>query len=363
MRKQEHMFMRQTAAFARCGHTWISLRAQKNMFRRKDCRVLTPRAHLDLSPCASKNTCLCDRLLRSHAVGTLGSLSVRKETCSGEKTAAFSRREDSWVSLRAQEDLFMRQHCCVRTLWAHLDLTPCAKRHVLAKGLPRSHAASTLGSLSVCKQEHMFCDRLLRSHAVSTLGSLSVREKTSSGEKTAAFSRREHTWISLRAQSRTHVYATDCCVRTLWAHLDLSPCAKKHVPAKRLPRSHAARIVGSLSVRKQEHMFMRQTAAFARCGHTWISLRAQRNMFLRKDCRVLTPRAHLDLSPCGRPVHATTLLRSYAVGTFGSHSVRKEACSGEKTAAFSRREHTWISLRAQAQEPTDSNCVIFSILY
>ena len=55
-----------TAAFACCEHTWISLRAQRDMFRRK--------------------------------------------------TVAISRREHSWISLRAQEDLFMRQRCCVRTL-------------------------------------------------------------------------------------------------------------------------------------------------------------------------------------------------------------------------------------------------------
>ena len=88
-----------------------------------------------------------------------------------------------------------------------------------------------------------------------------------------------------------------CCIRTLRAHLDLSPCAKRHVPAKK--------------------------------------------------CCFLTLKPQLDLSPCARrPVHATTLLRSHAVSTLGSHSVRRETCSFEKTAAFCR-EHTWISLRAQ----------------
>ena len=57
-----------TAALARHKHTWISLRAQRDMFPRK-------------------------RLLRSHAASTLGSLSVRKQT-----------------------RMFMRQHCCIRTL-------------------------------------------------------------------------------------------------------------------------------------------------------------------------------------------------------------------------------------------------------
>ena len=37
----------------------------------------------------------------------------------------------------------------------------------------------------------VYATRLLRSHATSTLGSVSVRKTTSSGEETAAFSRRE----------------------------------------------------------------------------------------------------------------------------------------------------------------------------
>ena len=205
------------------------------MFRRKDCGVLTPRAHLDAFP---YTTCSCDN------------------------TAALARCEHTWISLPAQRDrhvpakrlrrshaastlgclsvhnMFMRQHCCVRTLWAHLDPShldafPCASRHV--------HAIT-----------------LLRSHAVSTLGSLSVRRETCSGKKKAAFSRSEHTWMPFRAQTnrhvhattrcvhtwipqaRRHVRATDCCVRTPQAHLDLSPCANRHVPSKRLLRSRAA---------------------------------------------------------------------------------------------------------------------------
>ena len=104
-----------TAALTRHKHTWISPRAQRDMFRRKDGCVLTRLAHLDLSPCARRHV-HATTLLNSHAVSTLGSFSVRKETCSGEKTAAFSRREHTWISLRPQEDLFMRQHWCVRTL-------------------------------------------------------------------------------------------------------------------------------------------------------------------------------------------------------------------------------------------------------
>ena len=78
------------AALARHNHTWISLRAQRNMFWRKDCCVLTPQAHLDLSPCAKRHV-PAKRKLRSHAASTLGSRSVGTETCSIEKTAAISR--------------------------------------------------------------------------------------------------------------------------------------------------------------------------------------------------------------------------------------------------------------------------------
>ena len=132
--------------------------------------------------------------------------------CSCEKIAALARHKHTWISLRAQRDKFRREDCCVLALRAHLDLAPCAKRHVPSKKLLRSHAASTLGSLSVRKQE-----------------------------------------------LRTHVHATDCCIRT------------------------PLRTLGSLSVRK-EACSGRVFAAFSRCEHTWISLRAQRDMFHRKDC-------------------------------------------------------------------------------
>ena len=130
-----------TAALARHKHTWISLRPQRNMFRQNDCWALTPRAHLDLAPCASKKTDMFMRRTAAFAPSsTLGSLSACKETCSGKATAGFSRREHTWISPRAQ-----------------------------ARRLTCS------------------CDALLRSHATSTLGSLSVRKETCSGKTIAAF--------------------------------------------------------------------------------------------------------------------------------------------------------------------------------
>ena len=150
----------------------------------------------------------------------------------------------------------------------------------------------------------------------------------------------------------------DCCACTPQAHLDLFPCAKRHVPAKKLLRLNAASTLGSLSVRKHT-CSCDNTVPFARCERTWISLRAQKDIFRRKDCCVLTPGAQLDLSPCARrPVHATTLFHSHAVSALGSLSVRKKTFSGEKIAAFSRREHSWISLRAQEDLFMRQHCCV-----
>ena len=156
----------------------------REMFMRQDCCTRTPQAHLDLSLCANRHV-HATTLLHLHAVSTLGSLSVRKQTYSCDNTAAFARCEHTWISLRAQRDMFRRKDCCVLTPRAHLDLSPCE-------------------STKTCS-----CDRLLRLHATSTLGSLSVRKETCSGKTTAAFSRREHTWISLRAQ-RDMFHREDC---------------------------------------------------------------------------------------------------------------------------------------------------------
>ena len=125
-----------TAALARHKHTWISLRAQRDMFWRSCC-VLTPGAQLDLSPCA-RRLCHCDN------------------------TAAFARCEHTLVSLSAPRGTFRRKDCCVLTLRANLDLSPCASKN------------------------------------------------TCSIEKTAAFARHKHTWISLPAQRDTF-HRKDCC--------------------------------------------------------------------------------------------------------------------------------------------------------
>ena len=54
-----------TAALARHKHTWISLGSEKAMFRRKDCCVFTPRAHLDLFPFANRHVHATDCCVRT----------------------------------------------------------------------------------------------------------------------------------------------------------------------------------------------------------------------------------------------------------------------------------------------------------
>ena len=191
----------------------------REMFMRQDCYACTPLAHLDLSPCA-KTHVPAKRLLRSHAGSTVGSLSVRKETCSCDNTAAFARCEHTWISLRAQRDMFWRKNCCVLTPGAQLDLSACANRHVHATTLLRPRC--------------------------------------------------EHTWISLRAQ-RDMFRRKNCCVLTPAAQLDLFPCAKKHVPSKRLLRSCTA---------PQDRLFFscgRQIQFLQSSAHTSLTLSGTRD--------------------------------------------------------------------------------------
>ena len=140
-----------------------------------------------------------------------------------------------------------------------------------------------------------------------------------------------------------HTWNPRCAQKFSWTHVqqDIGAAASRaHAKSEPLGSPSAHRV-------QRDACSCDKTAALACHRHTWIFLHAQTDMFWCKDCCDLTPRAHLDLFPCAnRHVHATTLLHSHAVSTLGSLSVRKQTCSGAKTAAFSRREHTWISLRA-----------------
>ena len=119
---------------SRTASTWISLHAHRDMFLQNDCCDLAPpdglmhtkmlrfrhggtwiaiHAQEDMDLNHDQQTRSCDKkLLRSRAAGTLGSHSVRNETFSCDKTAVFSRRKHTWISLRAQRDMFLRKDCC-----------------------------------------------------------------------------------------------------------------------------------------------------------------------------------------------------------------------------------------------------------
>ena len=189
----------ETAALARHKHTWISLRAQGDMFRQNDCCVLAPRGHLDLAPCA-KSHVPAKRLLHSHAASTLGSLSVRKRTCSCDNTAAFASCEHTWISLRAQGYMFRRKDCCIPTPRAHLDFSPCARRPACDNTAAFAQAVSTWIPLRA--QRAMFRRKdccVLTPRAHLDLSPRASKNKTCSCDMTAAFARHKRTWISLRA--------------------------------------------------------------------------------------------------------------------------------------------------------------------
>ena len=108
--------------------TWISLYAHRDMFLQNDCCDLAPPDRL-----------MHTTMLRFRHGGTLGSQSTRKKT---------------WISIMINKQVHAIKNCCVLAL---RDLTLCAMRHLHATRLLRSHAASTLGSLSV-RKETCSCD-------------------------------------------------------------------------------------------------------------------------------------------------------------------------------------------------------------
>ena len=200
-----------TAAFAPREHTWISVR--KKTFSGEEAAAFS--RHNTLGSLSVRKQ---EDMFMRHAAAfarhnTLGSVSVRKETFSDEKAAAFSRREHTWISLLAkntcscdntaafarceytwiplhpQRSMFRQNDCCVLKPRAHLDLSLCAsKKTSSCDTLLRSHATTHL-DLSLCAKRHVAAKRLLRSHAASTLGSRSVRKETCCGKTLAAISR------------------------------------------------------------------------------------------------------------------------------------------------------------------------------
>ena len=106
--------------------TWISLHAHRDMFLQNDCCDLAPP----------------DRLMHT-------------------KMLRFRHRgKKTWTSIMINKQVHATKICCVLALRAHLDLTPCVMRHLHVTRLLRSHAASTLGSLSV-RKETCSCEKIV----------------------------------------------------------------------------------------------------------------------------------------------------------------------------------------------------------
>ena len=109
--------------------------------------------------------------------------------------------------------------------------------------------------------------------AVSLLGKSIIRMSTCVREETRNQRRLTSTWISLHAH-RKRLLRKDCCefappnrlMHTIMLHFR---------PGGTLG-SQSARRKTRISIHDQGNRFMRlKTVAFSRCGHTWISLRAQ----------------------------------------------------------------------------------------
>ena len=132
--------------------------------------------------------------------------------------------------------------------------------------------------------------------AVSLLGKSVIRISTCVREETKNQRRLLH--LDVFARARTYHATKKIAAFSRRKHMDLSPCAQRHVPAKNccefappnrlmhtiMPHFRRGGTLGLQSARKktwisihdQGSRFMRlKTAAFSRCGLTWISLRAQ----------------------------------------------------------------------------------------
>ena len=135
-------------------HTWISLCSKKRV---NQCFCENKKVRSQLG---------CARLMCKQRLD----LSPRKQTCSFAKaTAAFSAREHTWISLRAQKAMLMRKVCCVLAL-----ISLRAQRNMLS----REETATV-----PCRKHTL---DLSRDMFTTTA---------------AAFPRCAHAWISLRVQN------------------------------------------------------------------------------------------------------------------------------------------------------------------
>ena len=175
----------------------------------------------------------------------------------------------------------------------------------------------------------------------------------------------------------------DCCVRAPCVLRRHQMCCLRFDLRTRRNREPATLTLGIFCARKEISCDQKQLRS--RTASTWIPLHARRYMFLQNDCCDLAPPdrlMHTKMLRFGhggilgsqstrkktwisiminKQVHAIKkLLRSRAAGTLGSHSVRNETSSCNKTAAYSRRKHTRISLRAQRDMLLQKDCGVLA---
>ena len=132
---------------------------------------------------------------------------------------------------------------CVSNMFL-CNLAPCANRHFPSKRLLGSHAASTLGSLSVRKQEDMFM-RQTAAFARHKHTWISLRaQRDMFRQSDSLFSRREHTWISLRAP-RDMFHQKDCCDLALPPKIN-DFYLRTPDPVSTVKRAHVPYAIGNL---------------------------------------------------------------------------------------------------------------------
>ena len=248
---------------SRTASTWIYLHAHRDMFLQNDCCDLAPPDTLmhtkmlrfrpggtlgteDMDLNHDQQTSSCDKkLLRSHAAGTLGSHSVRNETSSCDKTAAFSRRKHTWISLRAQRDMFLRKDCCdsrrpqyrglviqrpdpVSTVVTRAHVRPLLSREPVTRNLVTAPLLTDCRPLERIRCWGIFMDCCVRAPCVlrrSQMCRLRFDLRTRKNRVPAT-----HTWNFPRAQ-RDIMRAKTAAVSHR-KHMDLSSFAQRHVSAK-----------------------------------------------------------------------------------------------------------------------------------
>ena len=149
---------------------------------------------------------------------TLEIFCVRKEISCDQKQLR-SRTASTWISPHAHKDMFLQNDCC--------DLAP---------------------------PDRLMHTKMLRFRHGGTLGAIHAQED-----------------MDLNHDQQTNPCDKNCCVLTPQAHLDLSPCAQRHVPAWMIGNSKARSSFYSSHARTRPLLSREPVAR---------NLVAQRDMFL-----------------------------------------------------------------------------------